>query len=220
MLSVKFEEVVKMFNIYETRSDRDLFLNKLKEMDPCVALVIAFLDFEWTVRRCILALGLSSTKNIREKFSGELPINFFDEDNNSDEEKNGLKGHFICGLDGYNKLWTKEDGPKQKIYFYDLLKSRVDISKIKDFDPNKLYPLNLEKSDLEHTDNFLKFVYERFRNTLIHGSRSRVQEDTAIFVFNFITACSRALSSYAEEQGKPIYGKKIIRRSRRVERDS
>ena len=40
-----------MFSIYETRENREELLNKLLDVDPCVALVIAFLDFEWTLRR-------------------------------------------------------------------------------------------------------------------------------------------------------------------------
>ena len=36
-----------MFKIYETRENREEFMKKLLSEEPCVALVIAFLDFEW-----------------------------------------------------------------------------------------------------------------------------------------------------------------------------
>jgi hypothetical protein len=42
--------------------------------------------------------------------------------------------------------------------------------------------------------------------------RTSVRDDTAKFFFNFIVACSRALCSYAEEKGEPIYNRKIVRR--------
>ena len=102
--------------------------------------------------------------------------------------------------------------PIRKISLFDLLKSKVKVKTIDGFDPKKINPLNLEKNSREHADAFLKFVFKRFRNTMIHGARTKVQEDTAEFVFNFILACSRALCTYADKQGKPIYGKKIVRR--------
>jgi len=203
-----------MFNIYETRKDRDELLDKLKKLDPCVALVIAFLDFEWTVRRCILALGKSPTKDINAKFAGELPIKFFREGKRVEQiEKARGNGKFICGLEGYKELWTKEVLPVRKISLFDLLKSKVKVEKIPEFDLEKLKLLNVNESVLKNTDAFLKFVFKRFRNTLIHGVRSKVEEDTAKFVFNFMVACSRALCAYADEQGKSIYGKKIIRKT-------
>lgn len=61
-----------MFSIYETRENREELLNKLLDVDPCVALVIAFLDFEWTLRRCTLALGKSPTSVIRKSFQENL----------------------------------------------------------------------------------------------------------------------------------------------------
>ncbi len=56
----------------------------------------------------------------------------------------------------------KEVSPKRNIYFYDFLKSKVEISKIKYFDPNKLNQSNLEKSDLENTDNFFNLFIKDF----------------------------------------------------------
>ena len=185
-----------MFSINETRENREEVLKKLLSVDPCVALVIAFLDFEWTVRRCILALGKSATKEIHAMFSGKHP---------------SIRGH-VCGLDGYNKLWTKEVNSIRNICLFDLLKSMVKISSIEGFDQNKLNSFMLKKDSIKNTDEFLKFVYKRFRNTLIHGIRSNVQEDTAKFVFNFIVACSRALCNYAEEKNESIYGRRIVRR--------
>ena len=200
-----------MFSIYETRENREEVLKKLLSVDSCVALVIAFLDFEWTVRRCILALGRSSTKDIHAKFSGELPIKFYRKDETAKQEKNTKNG-YICGLKQYNELWSAEVFEIRKIYLFDLLKSRVKISSIEGFDQCKFNPLKLKKDSIKNTDVFLDFVYKKFRNTLVHGIRTNVQDETAKFVFNFIVACSRTLCNYAEEQGLSIYGRKIDRR--------
>ncbi len=203
-----------MFSIYETRENREELLNKLLAVDPCVALVIAFLDFEWTLRRCTLALGKSPTSVIHKKFSGKLPINFYCKDKTTEQDKQeeNTREYPVCGLDGYKKIWTKEVLPIRKISLFDLLKSRVKIVTIEGFDQDKFNQLKQKQSSIGNTDEFLIFVYGRFRNTLIHGIRPDVEKDTAKFVFNFIVACSGALCAYAEEQGKPVYGKKIVRR--------
>ena len=211
-----------MFSIYETRENREELLNKFLKVDPCVALVIAFLDFEWTIRRCILALGRSRTSVIRKKFSGELDINVYHIDKNPEQDKQEekTKKYPVCGLDGYKKIWTKEVFPIRKISLFDLLKSRVKIRTIEGFDQDKFnqlkqnqcLKLKRKQSSIGNTDEFLKFVYDRFRNTLIHGIRTNVQDDNAKFVCKFIIACSGALCSYAEEQGESIYGRKILRR--------
>lgn len=203
-----------MFSINETRENRVELLNKLLDVDPCVALVIAFLDFEWTLRRCTLALGKSPTSVIHKKFSGKLPINFYCKDKTTEQDKQEENnGEYpVCGLDGYKKIWTKEVLPIRKISLFELLKSRVKIGTIEGFNQDKFNQLKQNQCSIGNTDEFLKHVYRRFRNTLIHGIRPDVEKDTAKFVFNFIVACSGALCAYAEEQGMPIYGKKIVRR--------
>lgn len=72
--------------------------------------------------------------------------------------------------------------------------------------------LTKNKFSSKSTHDLLKYVYKTLRNTLIHGVRTSVRDDTAKFFFNFIVACSRALCSYAEEKGEPIYNRMIVRR--------
>lgn len=204
-----------MFSINETRENRVELLNKLLAVDHCVALVIAFLDFEWTIRRCVLALGRSRTSVIHKKFSGRLPIDFYCKDETTKQDKQEEKTKIyspVSGLDDYKQIWTKEVLPLRKTSLFDLLKSRVKIRTIEGFDQNKFNKLKQNQCSIGNTDEFLKHVYRRFRNTLVHGIRPDVEKDTAKFVFNFIVACSGALCAYAEEQGKPVYGKKIVRR--------
>ena len=200
-----------MFKIYETRENREEFMKKLLSEDPCVALVIAFLDFEWTVRRCVLALGKSTTKDIRAKFSGKLSIGFYrnDESTKSDSKRNYK---LICSLSDYNKLWNAEVEVNGHDGLYVILNSNVKVSNVEGFDNDKFNHIKKNKFSSKSTHDLLKYVYKAFRNTLIHGVRTSVRDDTAKFFFNFIVACSRALCSYAEEKGEPIYNRKIVRR--------
>jgi len=56
-----------MFLVRDTREERTKQIRKLMELDPVIAVIMAAADFEWTCRRCVLALGKSPTKHIREK---------------------------------------------------------------------------------------------------------------------------------------------------------
>lgn len=200
-----------MFKIYETRENREEFMKKLLSEEPCVALVIAFLDFEWTVRRCVLALGKSTTKDIRAKFSGNLPINFYGNDKSTKSDSN-RNYKFISSLRDYNELWKAEVKVNGHDGLYDILDSNVKVSNVEGFDNDKFNHISKNNLLSKSTNELLKYVYKTLRNTLIHGVRTSVHDDTAKFFFNFIVACSRALCSYAEEKGEPIYNRKIVRR--------
>ena len=56
-----------MFLVQGTRPERSDKIRSLMDIDINVAVIIAAADFEWTCRRCILALGKSPTKYIREE---------------------------------------------------------------------------------------------------------------------------------------------------------
>jgi len=56
----------------------------LHEDDPAIAIILAAADFEWTVRRAIVALGSHPTKFIRKKISK------------------------LSGLPSYEKAWRQE----------------------------------------------------------------------------------------------------------------
>ncbi len=54
------------FLVGDSQQDRHLKLSQfLKEGEPVIAVLLAAADFEWTVRRAILALGSSSNTEIR-----------------------------------------------------------------------------------------------------------------------------------------------------------
>lgn len=54
-----------MFFINDTRNIRNKMIKSLFAISPAVGVIIAAADFEWTCRRCILALGSSPTNKIK-----------------------------------------------------------------------------------------------------------------------------------------------------------
>lgn len=55
-----------MFLVTDTQEERHANIWKFFENDPTVGVILAAIDFEWTVRRAVLALGQRPTKEIRE----------------------------------------------------------------------------------------------------------------------------------------------------------
>ena len=142
-----------MFSIYETRSDREKLLNNLLEQDPTLALIVAFIDFEWTVRRTILALGKSSTKVIRARYAGENP----------ETGQKDCNRRAVCSLDGFNELWNQEVASGSARKFYDFFNNAVKLRNVPGF--NKDLAAASGKKN-RNTADYLKIVYERFRNTV------------------------------------------------------
>ncbi|NLD88685.1 MAG: hypothetical protein GX633_10585 [Clostridiales bacterium] len=75
-----------MFLVNDTLESRQ---KTIASYEPFVGVILAAIDFEWTVRRAILALGSSTTKEIKSK---TLNAN-------------------CSGLDAYKKAWNKEVKP-------------------------------------------------------------------------------------------------------------
>jgi hypothetical protein len=57
----------KLFLVSDCRSSREAKIRSFLQEDPAVAIILAAADFEWTVRRAIVALGHSPTKLIRNE---------------------------------------------------------------------------------------------------------------------------------------------------------
>ena len=55
-----------MFLVSDNREYRSQKIRSLIDIDIEIAVLVAAADFEWTCRRCILSLGQSPTKYIRE----------------------------------------------------------------------------------------------------------------------------------------------------------
>ena len=88
-----------MFFVSDSQQNRhDLIESFLKEDTATIAVILAAIDFEWTIRRAILALGCSPTKHIRLEILGN-------------KNKSG-------GPDAYKKAWNAEP--------YQYLKKRID----------------------------------------------------------------------------------------------
>jgi len=80
-----------MFFVNDNQDNRHAYIRgQLNEKTASVAIILASVDFEWTLRRAILALGKSSTLRIRENVLSNL------------------KG----GYDGYKKAWKSEVQPR------------------------------------------------------------------------------------------------------------
>ena len=57
-----------MFLVYDSHVERVKKIRSLIDFDIVIAVIVAAVYFEWTVRRAILALGASPTKYIRENY--------------------------------------------------------------------------------------------------------------------------------------------------------
>lgn len=78
-----------MFFVSDSQQSRhDLIESFLKEDSATIAVILAAIDFEWTIRRAILALGCSPTKYIRLEVLGN-------------KNQRG-------GPDAYKKAWNDE----------------------------------------------------------------------------------------------------------------
>lgn len=75
-----------MFLIRDTLDARQTQIRGFLRSEPAIAVILAAADFEWTVRRTILALGRSSTTSIRRRFEKER----------------------VSGLGAYKELWKEE----------------------------------------------------------------------------------------------------------------
>ena len=56
-----------MFLVTDTRANREDTIRKFLGRDPAIAVLLAAADFEWTVRRAILALGYRPNSIIRKE---------------------------------------------------------------------------------------------------------------------------------------------------------
>jgi hypothetical protein len=79
-----------MFLINDTLEARHQTIRNFLLSDRMIAVILAAADFEWTVRRAILGLGISPTKEIRRRFEAER----------------------TSGLKGYKEVWRYEVKPR------------------------------------------------------------------------------------------------------------
>jgi hypothetical protein len=80
-----------MFFVNDNQEARHGFIRKhLTEESASIAIILASIDFEWTLRRAILALGKNPTKCIRKNVLANLP----------------------GGYDGYKQAWRAEVQPR------------------------------------------------------------------------------------------------------------
>ncbi len=80
-----------MFLVSDTMEKRHSRIREFLGSEDAIAVLLAAADFEWTVRRSILALGKSPTKKIREDVLNKC-----------------------SGLERYKEAWKKEVTPRLK----------------------------------------------------------------------------------------------------------
>ena len=59
----------QLFSVEYGFENRDKFIRNMQETDPSIAMILASVHFEWVIKRSILMLGRSPTKNLRNKLS-------------------------------------------------------------------------------------------------------------------------------------------------------
>ena len=79
-----------MFLVSDTLAGRQALIGRYSGNEATLGILLSVIDFEWTVRRAIIALGAEPTKAIR-----------------ADIEK-------CSGLPAYNKAWKKHVHPQTK----------------------------------------------------------------------------------------------------------
>jgi hypothetical protein len=91
-----------MFFVNDNQKVRHQFvLHHLNEETASIAVILACIDFEWTLRRAILLFGKSPTKVIRSQTFQKM------------------KG----GYDGYKKAWADEVQPRLKLRIDEVIRN-------------------------------------------------------------------------------------------------
>ena len=91
-----------MFLVGETWEERKAKIQRFAEQDDCVGVILATINVEWCLRRCILILGSSPTAE--------------------------LKASKMSGLGEYNDFWKTEVAPRTGITLPKLIDQQVKIS--------------------------------------------------------------------------------------------
>jgi len=81
-----------MFFVNDNYEQRMQMISRfVNEKDICIAIILATIDFEWTIRRAIIALGYEPNKTIRKELES------------------------CHGLDAYKKAWKKHVSDNKKL---------------------------------------------------------------------------------------------------------
>ncbi len=81
-----------MFDVGFGTKNREAEIRKIAQSDRTTALILAAVHFEWMLKRTILKIGTSPTKDLRSQLEGVFRIS---------------KRH---GKDGYKEIWDREVG--------------------------------------------------------------------------------------------------------------
>ena len=101
-----------MFFISDSQASRhDHIRSFLNDESATIAVILAAIDFEWSIRRAILALGTSATKQIREVVFADLHGGYKDyADVWKREVANWLGQSLSAVIPHWSRLASKKDG--------------------------------------------------------------------------------------------------------------
>jgi hypothetical protein len=85
-----------MFHVGFGTKNREAEIRKIAQSDRTTALILAAVHFEWMLKRTILKMGTSPTKDLRSQLEDVFRIS---------------KRH---GKDGYKEIWDREVGKRFK----------------------------------------------------------------------------------------------------------
>jgi hypothetical protein len=174
-----------MFYVNQLQKERHNFIKAfLNKDETCpVAIVLAAVDFEWTLRRVILACGNAKSKDIlnrlMHKSLNKYKKAYFDihkENISEDEEKrHENKIWSPSGLDAYKKMW------KQEINGVPLM------------------------SVLKNHEALISAF--NVRNKIVHGVSVPIRHEYASDVTNNFLVESKNLAEKSKENGGDIFSK-------------
>ncbi len=84
--------MTSLFSVGYGSENRERYINSLLENDPTIALILASVHFEWTIKRAILTLSSAPSKSLREKLESTYLL---------------LSNNKLVGLD---EIWHQEVG--------------------------------------------------------------------------------------------------------------
>ena len=174
-----------MFLVGETWEERKAKILSFAEQDCCVGVILATINMEWCLRRCILAMGDNTSTDLVDELAK------------------------VSGIKKYQKLWRlqveKTTGQKLELLMENYLHSAANWK-------NRKSKLAEEKGfDLSTGWGVLCYAVQ-LRNKLVHGEKGTASVDFANQTIDLLLEAADVLVRFAESQGAPILGKQICRR--------
>jgi hypothetical protein len=183
--------MASLFSVgYGSKNREDYILNFLQK-DPSIAVILASVHFEWTMKRTILIMGNSSTPKLRKDL---------------EEAFRSAK---------LKKIWLREIQTEKSLTLESVIKV-VGVLEIPDVNIKPVVPSPTDSKNLDGNSpsSFKSLHAKDIRGEVIHGNGTINFKRAESAVKDFITA-SQNLRNFVEEESK---GKKNLDIRLRVRR--